>query len=170
MLRARYFFSLFTVAILTGLASTVAISADPKAPSNDEGSVWWNELVSVNPERSRDFYASVIGWTPKIVAAEDNSRAPASGEAEYTIFTQNGTEAAGLSKNDGNEPTNPKPGWLTYIQVSSVDDAVVNALKKGGKVLKAPYNIANTGRLAVIEDIDGNAVGLFNPPAKVQPQ
>ena len=148
-------------------AAFLALPANAQSPTpsaqTDNGSIWWNELVSANPERSRDFYASVIGWTPKIVAAEDNSRPPAPGENEYTLFMQSGIESAGLSKYDGKEPSDPKPGWLTYIQVANVDDAVVEALKKGGKVLKAPTDAVNVGRIAIIEDPDGNSFGLFTP-------
>lgn len=140
-----------------------AESPTPSAQGDNNGSVWWNELISTNPERSREFYAGVVGWTPKIVAAEDNSRPPALGENEYTLFMQNGNESAGLAKYDGKQPTDPKPGWLTYIQVANVDDAVVEALKKGGKVLKAPTDADNVGRIAIIADPDGNPLGLFTP-------
>ncbi len=153
------------------LATVVAIPAFAESPaaqssSADNGSVWWNELVSANPDKARDFYASVIGWTPKVVAAEDNSRPPAPGEADYTLFTSKGEEVAGLSKFDGKQPNDPKPGWLTYIQVGDVDSAVEQALKKGGKVLKAPNDADGVGRIAVIQDPDGNPVGLYTPASK----
>ena len=136
--------------------------AEPVTSSSDIGTVWWNELVTVNPERSREFYVGVIGWTPRIVAADDSTRPPNPDEADYTYFMQNTVESAGLTKFESDEPVAPKPGWLTYIQVGNVDDAVTEAVRRGGKVLKAPYNAKNTGRLAVIEDPDGNAVGLFS--------
>jgi len=143
-----------------------AQSLTASSTQSDTGSIWWNELISANPDRSRDFYASVIGWSPKVVAAEDTSRPPAPGENEYTLFMQNGVESAGLAKYDGKEPTDPKPGWLTYIQVANVDDAVVEALKKGGKVIKAPTDAANVGRIAIIADPDGNPFGLYTPASK----
>lgn len=152
-------------AVFTAMPAN-AQSLTPPSAQGEAGSVWWNELISANPERSRDFYASVIGWTPKIVAAEDTSRPPAPGENEYTLFMQNGVESAGLAKHDDQEPTDPKPGWLTYIQVASVDDAVVEALKKGGKVIKAPTDAVNVGRIAIIADPDGNTVGLYAPSNK----
>lgn len=152
------------------LAAFLALPASAQSPTTasagDNGSVWWNELVSADPDKARDFYASVIGWTPKIVSADDNSRPPAPGESDYTLFTANGAEQAGLTKYDGTKPTDPKPGWLTYVQVPDVDAAVVEAMKRGGKVLKAPSDADNVGRIAVIQDPDGNSVGLFTPVAK----
>jgi len=153
---------LFTI-LATGLMSLPAVAQSPSTGDADIGSVWWNELVSANPDRSRDFYASVAGWTPKIVASDDNSRAPGPGESEYTLFMAKGNESAGLTKYEGKEPSDPKPGWIMYIQVSNVDDAVVEALKKGGKVIKAPTNAAKIGRMAIVQDPDGNAVGLYAP-------
>ncbi len=148
----------------------LALPANAQSPatasSGDNGSVWWNELVSANPDKAREFYGNVIGWTPKIVSATDDSRPPAPGEADYTLFTANGTEQAGLTKYDNTKPNDPKPGWLTYIQVPDVDAAVVEAMKRGGKVLKAPTDADNVGRIAVIQDPDGNSVGLFTPVAK----
>ncbi len=150
------------------LAACVAIPAmaqspSPQASNSEKGSVWWSELVSANPQKSRDFYASVVGWTPKIVAADDNSRPPAPGESDYTLFTANGTEQAGLTTYDAKQPNDPKPGWVNYIQVGDVDAALVQALQKGGKVLKAPADVDNVGRIAIIQDPDGNPVGLYQP-------
>lgn len=150
------------------LAASVGLPAMAEGPalqtsSSDNGSVWWSELVSAHPDKARDFYANVIGWTPKIVSADDNSRPPAPGESEYTLFMANGSEQAGLSTYESKHPNDPKPGWVTYIQVPNVDTAAVQAMKMGGKVLKAPADVDNVGRLAIIQDPDGNAVGLYMP-------
>lgn len=163
--------ALLFVALAAG-AAMPAMAESPSVPSSssDNGSVWWSELVSAHPEKARDFYANVIGWTPKIVSADDNSRPPAPGESEYTLFMANGAEQAGLSKYEGKQPTDPKPGWITYIQVPNVDTAVVQAMKMGGTVLKAPADVDNVGRLAIIQDPDGNSVGLYMPEPQQQAQ
>lgn len=155
--------------VFAGPRVTTFVRAEPPLPAGDIGTVWWNELVSANPQGSRDFYAGVIGWTPKIVAAEDSSRPPNPGEAEYTYFMQDSFESAGLAKFESDEAIAPRPGWLTYIQVANVDDAVTEAVRRGGRILKAPYNAKDTGRLAVIQDPDGNALGLFAQLPKPQP-
>ncbi len=141
----------------------LAESCTQPTVSSQVGTVWWSELVSSNPERSRDFYASIAGWTPKIVSAVDSTRPPALGEAEYTIFMHEGTETAGLSKYESKVANEVRPGWFAYIQVANVDETVLEVLKKGGKILKAPYDDADSGRLAIVEDPDGFAVGLVTP-------
>jgi uncharacterized protein len=152
---------------LCALAASPALSDTTTAPAGtaDVGTVWWSEIVSPNPAQSRAFYSSVVGWTPKIVAAEDQSRAPNAGEAEYTLFVQDGNEVAGANQLDSKDPAAARPGWLTYIQVVNVDTAVEQALKNGGRLLKAPYDATGMGRMAVVADPDGIPVGLVTPAA-----
>lgn len=153
-------------AFAAGLFGSTALAENSAAPDASQvGSVWWSELVSSDPARSRDFYASVFGWAPKVVSAEDTSRSPDPGEAEYTIFMREGVEVAGAAASENKTLDDIKPGWVTYIQVANVDEAVMEALKKGGKILKAPYDDGNSGRFAIIQDPDGIAVGLVTPLA-----
>jgi uncharacterized protein len=156
---------LLSISLAASLFSSGALAAEGSA-SDDEsavGSVWWSEVVSPNPARSREFYANVFGWTPKVVSSEDTSRSPTPGEEEYTVYTHAGIEIAGGAVIDSKSPNAARPGWVTYIQVASVDDAIVEVVKNGGKIIKAPYDSENTGRFAVIEDPDGIVVGLVNP-------
>lgn len=154
-------------ATLLALHSSSALSDSslPAGTSADVGTVWWSELVTKDPARVRDFYASVAGWTPKVVAATDTTRPPNPGEDEYTLFTHNGTEIAGATTADAADPNAARPGWVTYIQVADVDTAVMKALEKGGKILKAPVDEADVGRLAIVTDPDGTPVGLVTPTA-----
>lgn len=155
---------------LAGAIAAFAMFVSPTLAQNattaaDVGTVWWSELVSTDPARTRDFYASVAGWTPKVVSADDQTRAPSPGEAAYTLFLRNGTEVAGAAAYEKSDPNAVRPGWLTYIQVANVDIAVAEAQKKGGKVLKAPYDAEGMGRFAIVADPDGIAVGLVTPVA-----
>lgn len=157
-------FSILAAALMASAMSFPAAAQSPQATADaDTGTVWWNELISADPDRSRDFYQTVAGWTPKIVASDDNSRAPAPGEPAYTLFSAGSTETAGMTKYEGKDASDPKPGWLMYIQVTDVDSAVGEALKKGGKILRAPADASKIGRIAIVQDPDGNAFGLYSP-------
>lgn len=144
-------------------SAALSESATPVAPSSEVGTVWWSELVSTDPARSREFYAAVAGWTSKIVAANDTARPPKPGETEYTVFSHESEEVAGVTTPETSGAEEIRPGWITYIQVANVDNAVMEALKKGGKVLKAPFDAASVGRLAIVADPDGVPVGLVTP-------
>jgi predicted enzyme related to lactoylglutathione lyase len=127
------------------------------------GTVWWSELVCPDPDQSRDFYTAVIGWQHNTVALSDPSRPPYIGEPDYTVFTTGGRESAGLVRTDTAEPSQSRPGWLTYIQVADVDASVRIAADKGGKIVKHPFDMSGVGRIALIEDPSGMMVGLVTP-------
>jgi uncharacterized protein len=161
----RAFFStaaLVAAAASTGLASGPA-AAEAATPSSDVGAVWWSELQAADPARARAFYAGVMGWTPKIVALTDQTRAPELGEKEYTLFNVGDREVAGAAQAEAAPGQTPASFWLTYIQVANVDAAVQKAVELGGKLLEAPADVPNTGRIAIIEDPEGVHVGLITP-------
>jgi uncharacterized protein len=161
----RAFFStamLAAAAASTGLASGHA-SAEAATSGADVGAVWWSELQAADPARARAFYTEVMGWTPKIVAANDQSRAPELGEKEYTLFNVGDREVAGAAQAEAAPGQTPASFWLTYIQVANVDAAVQKAVELGGKLLEPPADVPNTGRMAIIEDPEGVHVGLITP-------
>jgi len=140
-----------------------ATSLSPSQTCSGAGTVWWSELVCPDPEQVREFYAMVVGWQHDIVALEDPSRPPYIGEPEYTVFKVGTRESAGLVKTDAGEPIHARSGWLTYIEVANVDVSAQIAASKGGKVIKAPFDMPGVGRIAVIEDPQGTMVGLVTP-------
>ena len=155
-----------TAALAAAAASTGLVSGSAgaqTATSSDVGAVWWSELQAADPARARAFYAGVMGWTPKIVALTDQTRAPEAGEKEYTLFNVGDREVAGAAQAEAAPGQTPASFWLTYIQVANVDAAVLKAVELGGKLLEPPADVPNTGRIAIIEDPEGVHVGLITP-------
>ena len=158
--RRDFLLSFATLAAATAADPTFAQS--PTCSDVQSGGIWWNELISADPVQARAFYTKVMGWTAKVVSVEDNARPPALGEEEYTLFLQDGREVAGLTKIDA-AASNPRPGWLAYMQVGSVEDAVTETLKTGGKVIRFPVDLVKVGRIAVVEDLSGAQIGVVTP-------
>ncbi len=152
--------ALVAAAATTGVASATAVA---QTAGTDVGAVWWSELQTADPVRARAFYAAVMGWTPKVVALADQTRAPEAGEKEYTLFSSESREVAGAALAEAAPGTTPEALWLTYIQVANVDLAALKAVELGGKLLEAPTDVPNTGRIAVIEDLEGVRVALITP-------
>ncbi len=112
----------------------------------------WNELVSPDTARSRDFYTGLLGWTTREMPMPG-------GGGTYTLFLENGSEIAGMMA-----PPNPEtqaPVWFTYVAVDDVDAAAEKASALGGAVVRPPFDIPGYGRVAIIADPTGAAVGLF---------
>jgi predicted enzyme related to lactoylglutathione lyase len=166
-LTRRVFLPVLTSAVATSaLAAThLPVQAKQAVSNADAGTVWWSELYTRDPIATRAFYASVIGWTPKVVAQENTARPPVAGEKSYTMFTMRGQEVAGAEEIESDDPAGRRPGWFTYIQVDDVDEAAKRAIKSGGKVVEQPFDVPSVGRMAEIEDPEGNRIGLVSPRA-----
>jgi uncharacterized protein len=155
-----------TLAVAATSAGLLPARAAEATPANsDVGAVWWSELQTADPARARAFYAAVMGWTPNVVALNDQTRPAAPGEAEYTVFKAGEREVAGAAQVEAAPDKPPTAFWLTYVQVADVDAAVLKAVELGGKLLEPAADVPNTGRIAIIEDPEGVRVGLMSPLA-----
>jgi predicted enzyme related to lactoylglutathione lyase len=61
----------------------------------------------------------------------------------------------------------PKPGlpshWLPYVTVEDVDATAAKAKKLGAQIAMEPLDVPTVGRIAVLVDPHGAAIGLFKP-------
>jgi len=121
----------------------------------------WSELVTTDTAAAGDFYREVIGWTSEM------SSGPA---GPYTIFkTRDDIPVGGMLEMQG-APT----GWLGYVAVDDVDDVARKVEIAGGQIHKAPQDIPDVGRFAVVADPQGAMFVLFKgaptePPPRPAP-
>ncbi len=120
------------------------------------GSFVWCELMTTDTAAAESFYKKVAGWTP----------VPFAPDGSYTVFNNaSGAGVAGLMKlPDAAKQMGAPPHWLMYVGTPSVDDTAVRIAQLGGRVLKQPADIPNTGRFAVVQDPFGATFGIFQPP------
>jgi len=129
------------------------------------GSFVWCELMTADTRAAESFYNKVVGW----------SSVPFAPDGSYSVFNNaSGAGVAGLMKlpdaaKQMGTPPNPstllRAGWLMYVGTPSVDQTAVRIAQLGGRVLKQPEDIPDTGRFAVVQDPYGATFGLFQPPA-----
>ncbi len=119
----------------------------------------WNELISTNPKASADFYRKLLGWQ----AVPFVPKGAPTGGPPYTLFKTDESEMGA-----GGMMQAPAPGvpthWLAYVVVENVDQTVAKAVALGAKVLAPVMAITEVGRVAVIQDPQGAAIGLHEPP------
>ncbi|MFZ1072273.1 MAG: VOC family protein [Verrucomicrobiia bacterium] len=124
------------------------MSAEENCPKIGEFS--WNELVTQNVAASKKFYTGLFGWKTQ----------PFGKGTDYTIFKQGKDMVAGLMKC-------PKPGapshWLAYVTVADVDKTAQKAKKLGAEIVVPPFDVPTVGRIAVLVDPQGAAIGIFKP-------
>ena len=115
------------------------------------GSPSWVDLGTADLEDAKRFYTRLFGWT-----------ADTSGDdyGGYTTFLLNGLPVAGAGPLLGEgQPT----AWSTYF---ATDDAFAVADRvemAGGKVLVAPFDVMDQGRLAAFLDPAGAPFSVWEP-------
>jgi len=119
------------------------------------GKVGWNELITSDPAAAIAFYTQLFGWGTEAFGT--------SPDGEYTMFTHEGIPFGGVMKT-------PMPGvpthWLNYVVVEDIEASIEKARSQGGQVCMGPMDIPDVGRIAVITDPQGAAIGLHQGPSK----
>jgi len=145
------------------LAAALKANTTGTTPANENGTVWWVELVSSDMAKAAKFYATSVGWTANTTAMSDPTRAPRGNEPAYTLFSAQGEEVAGAQTVDTEDTAKRRPLWIVYFQVDNIATAVERAVAAGGTLLIEPYTMSNTAKLAVLADLDGTPFGFATP-------
>jgi predicted enzyme related to lactoylglutathione lyase len=118
------------------------------------GQFYWNELMTRDVEASKRFFTTALGWTFEAM--------PMAG-GTYWIAKAGDETAGGLMPIGGPEFEGVPEAWLGYIAVDDVDARTKKAAAAGGKVMKEPFDVPGVGRIAIVTDSRGAAVGLITP-------
>jgi len=111
----------------------------------------WHELLTTDTAGAAAFYPRVVPW-----------RTQPSSMPGYTLWMAGQTQIGGLTALP-QEVGGPPSHWLIYVGTSSVDASCAQAQGLGARVLKAPADIPNVGRFAVLSDPQGATFALFTP-------
>jgi uncharacterized protein len=131
-------------------------SSEKQVVRTGVGQFVWNELLTSDEAGARRFYSRIFGW--------ETADFPGSG-MKYTLWKKNGKDVGGLmTRPDEHIP----PHWLGYVAVNDVDAAVEQAGALGGNVLMPPFDVPTVGRIAVLKDPQGAALGIFKPLSKAK--
>jgi uncharacterized protein len=103
----------------------------------------WVDTWQGDGEAAAGFYSKLLGWE----AARGD---------EYSMFRLRGRDVAGLGE-EAVEPT----AWTTYVQVDDADAATARVSEAGGSVLREPFASLDGGRIAIVADPAGAALGLW---------
>jgi predicted enzyme related to lactoylglutathione lyase len=115
----------------------------------------WNELMTRDVEASKRFFEATLGWTFDAM--------PSMGGGTYWIAKAGGEMVGGLMPLEGPQFAGVPESWMGYIAVDDVDARCKKAAASGGKVMREPFDIPNVGRIAILTDSRGVAIGLMTP-------
>lgn len=117
----------------------------------DNGVPSWIDIGVADFDTAAAFYSGLFGW--EIPEGREES-------GHYRSVTLDGAVVAGMS------PMQMAPGppfWTTYVNVDSADEVVGKVADAGGQVLMPPMDVMDFGRMAILADPTGAAIGLWQP-------
>lgn len=121
------------------------------------GQFCWVDLATPNVVGAKQFYTAVFGWSYDDV--------PCGPDRHYSKCLVDGRDVAALYQRDihaGGAPV----AWVSYVSVADMDRCVARVCQLGGRMLVAPMEIADVGRLAMVQDPIGALVGLWQPGSR----
>ncbi|WP_026555873.1 VOC family protein [Arthrobacter sp. 35W] len=120
-------------------------------PNIPAGSPCWIDLMTSDPEKTKDFYGQLFGWTYETGDEEKYGG--------YVVASKDGATVAGLMKND---PQSGYPDvWSTYLRVDDINAATAAVTAHGGQIYMPPMEVPEQGHMGMVGDSSGAALGLW---------
>jgi uncharacterized protein len=127
-------------------------SGDPQDFLAEPGDWIWIQLLSRDARKASEFYRAVGGY--EVV---EN---PASSRLSDYVLTSKGYARATVRRIPSTDQQ-VQPDWLLFVRVKNAGESVAQAKQLGGRVLIEPKTDLLGGRVAVIADPTGAAIGLL---------
>jgi predicted enzyme related to lactoylglutathione lyase len=108
------------------------------------------EIYGEEPAKLAEFYRTLFGWEVEKPPGMDYWRIR--------------TDPNDGSRFDGGLTYRPLPGlltWVHYVSVQSLDAAIVQVERLGGRVLRAKTALPRTGWYALVADPAGNTFAIW---------
>lgn len=118
----------------------------------------WIELATPEPAAAKQFYGGLFGWETRDDPIPDGGA--------YTMAQLAGEEVAGMMEQpEQQRAAGVPPNWFCYVTVGTADEAAGRAAALGGTVHAGPFDVMDSGRMAVIADPTGAMFGAWEPRA-----
>lgn len=121
------------------------------------GEFCWNELMTSDVNKSKEFYSKLFDWT-----CEDHDM----GHMTYTMIKKDGKDVGGMMSIPQSHEQEIPPHWMSYVLVDDVAESVKLAKSLGANIKQEPIDVANFGKLAVIQDPAGAHIAIWQTLVK----
>lgn len=109
------------------------------------GMFCWTQLGTTDPPGAKKFYSGLFGW--------NFENRPMGESQDFNLIQKDGKTVGalyGLLKQQRERDV--PPNWESYVAVESADRTAAQVKKSGGKVVMEPFDIMDSGRMAVLQD------------------
>ena len=132
----------------------------PERTQYAHGTPSWLDLSTTDTEAAQAFYGALFGW--------DFDAQPTAQGGTYITATKNSKSAAGMMEQmPAQAEQGMPPMWMSYITVDDLEKTVGEVDGAGGQVLMPAMDVMDSGKMAVIGDPTGSAVGLWEPKSHI---
>lgn len=122
----------------------------PQVSNHPPGTFCWPELATTDQKGAVAFYRGLFGW--------DVNEQPIGPAETYSMFQLRGRSVgAAYTMRPEQRQQGVPPHWGTYVSVANADEAARRAQELGAKVLAPPFDVMESGRMAVLQDPNGAA-------------
>ena len=112
----------------------------------------WVDTSQPDPEKTLPFYEGLFGWEFEDVMPEGS-------EIPYFIGRIRGGDVGAVASVPEGAP--PMAMWNSYIWVDNADETAAKARDAGGAVLGEPFDVMDSGRMAVLADPEGAVFNIW---------
>ena len=121
----------------------------------NHGTFYWNELMTRDTDKAKGFYGKTLGW------AFEPMPMPEGGT--YWLAKVGDAPAAGIFPMEGDQLDGVPEHWFSYIAVDDVDASAGQAEAAGGTIRRPAFDVPGVGRVVILEDSNGAAMGWMTP-------
>lgn len=118
------------------------------------GTFHWNELMTDDVERAKNFFSATLGWTFNEMPMDEGFT--------YWVAMSGDTVVGGLMSTEDFQHDIPSH-WLGYIEVDDIDMRLAKVVEAGGSIIREAFDIAGVGRIAILKDPTGAVIGWIMP-------
>jgi uncharacterized protein len=126
----------------------------PHVESHTPSTINWVDFVSTDLDAASAFYTGLFGW-------ETYDMPMPGGDGIYRFFRLDGRDAAAGGSMPGEMAAQGIPSHWNIWVAGNADEVAGKAAAAGGQVLMAPTTLGPSGRLAMVADPAGAAVGVW---------
>ena len=112
----------------------------------------WIDLATQDSKGSNEFYAKLFGWQIDVN--------PDPQYGGYARALLGGQDIAGIGA--AQSPDQPT-AWAFYVGTDDAEQTAKKVEAAGGKVIAAPFDVGDQGRMAVFQDPVGAFVSVWQP-------
>lgn len=113
----------------------------------------WYDLMTTDPDAAEAFYSKVIGW----------GTMQWDGPMPYTMWTRAPEAPLGglMTLPEEAKAAGAPPHWLAYVSTPDCRATADKAVALGGKIIKEPTDVPETGTFAVLADPQGVVFAIY---------